>query len=596
MFFYRLRHFLGLQKQAQGDLKSTLKIFQDISRETINAPGLKGWGPSANRATIQILLATGDVAQAEGYMRRSLALITEARTSGHPNWRKSYQLKGKLWESDFQASRGAQFEARGQYREAEAAYKRAEDYRRASVPDLKNIEYPPPESQLRQAADLMRSNVARMKAKQGRLAEAEVDARGVLLSRLKEQGKYNPLTTKFVTGLASVLVEQGRYADAEKLVRTALEIQRTVGIPDDTHFSAQIMSQLGAILTFQRKPQEAAKVYAELDKAIVGWEPARRQVLELNGSRIAALFASGQTEADWLRRGTAQARDQPRRRETFRYRSSQGTLAWLCAGAGRATRYGSSGSDPVLMAASRENADDDDDTVTAARSQRLQTIVEAYIALLAKSNDNATGAVSLETFTLADSIRGQNVQKALSASSARSVAKDPVLADLVRQEQDFGKQINAQLGALNNALSSNARDDKVVKATGQSIEKLRADRSRIRQEINKRFPSYAELIDPKPPTVDQIKAVLTDGEAMLSFYFGRLGSFVWAVPKDGPITFASTKATSGDIESKVRKLREALAPQAAMISDIRRSTSISATNSIRCCSNRSSRAGNRRRA
>jgi tetratricopeptide (TPR) repeat protein len=118
-----------------------------------------------------------------------------------------------------------------------------------------------------------------------------------LLSRLKDQGKYNPQTTRFVTGLASVLVEQGRYADAEKLVRTALEIQRTVGVPDNTHFSAQIMSQLGAILTFQRKPQEAAKVYAELDKAIVGWEPARKQILELNGSRITALFASGQIEA-----------------------------------------------------------------------------------------------------------------------------------------------------------------------------------------------------------------------------------------------------------------------------------------------------------
>ena len=105
------------------------------------------------------------------------------------------------------------------------------------------------------------------------------------------------------------------------------------------------------------------------------------------------------------------------------------------------------------MAASRENADDDDDTVSAARSQRLQNIVEAYIALLAKTGDNATGQVSLETFALADAIRGQSVQKALSASSARSVAKDPALAELVRKEQDLGKQINAQLGALNNALS-----------------------------------------------------------------------------------------------------------------------------------------------
>ena len=35
-----------------------------------------------------------------------------------------------------------------------------------------------------------------MKAKQGRLAEAEVDARSALQSRLKDQGKYNPQTTR----------------------------------------------------------------------------------------------------------------------------------------------------------------------------------------------------------------------------------------------------------------------------------------------------------------------------------------------------------------------------------------------------------------
>src|SRR5882724_5223579 len=268
----------------------------------------------------------------------------------------------------------------------------------------------------------------------------------------------------------------------------------------------------------RRKP---LVIYAELDKAIATWEPARRQVLELNGSRINALFASGQTEA-----GLAAAQELLKREisrvgeKHFDTAAARGTLAvgYVYAGREADAIREFKAAIPVLMAASRENADDDDDTVTAARSQRLQTIVEAYIALLAKSNDNATGAVSLETFTLADSIRGQNVQKALSASSARSVAKDPALADLVRQEQDFGKQINAQLGALNNALSSNARDDKVVKATGQSIEKLRADRNRIRQEINKRFPSYAELIDPKPPTVDQIKAVLTvRGDAVVLF-------------------------------------------------------------------------------
>ena len=81
----------------------------------------------------------------------------------------------------------------------------------------------------------------------------------------------------------------------------------------------------------------------------------------------------------------------------------------------------------------------------------------------------------LETFALADDIRSRSVQKALSASSARSVAHDPSLAELVRKEQDLGRQINAQLGALNNALSSNERDEIVVNANKALIDKLRVE-------------------------------------------------------------------------------------------------------------------------
>jgi len=40
------------------------------------------------------------------------------------------------------------------------------------------------------------------------------------------------------------------------------------------------------------------------------------------------------------------------------------------------------------------------------------------------------------------------------------------------------------------------------------------------------------------------------------------------VPKSGKVAFAAIRATAGDIESRIRKLREALEPQAAMISDI----------------------------
>ena len=82
---------------------------------------------------------------------------------------------------------------------------------------------------------------------------------------------------------------------------------------------------------------------------------------------------------------------------------------------------------------------------------------------------------------------------------------------------------------------------------------------------------------------------------MLSFYFGRSGSFAWAVPKEGPVAFAAINATAGEIESKVRKLREALEPNVAMISDIPMFDVVLGTSSIRCCSSRSRLDGSGRR-
>ena len=569
-FGQRIRQFITIQKLSLGDVKGALQVSQFMVTDA-NRPGQKGYMFNAQRIAAMVLVQMGDIPQAEGYMRRSLALIQEARTSGLPGWREGYAKAGRAWEGEIEAIRAVIFEARGQFREAEAAYAKSRDWKLASIPDMK-FPHAPSEIQLRQFADNDFLNVGRMKTKQGRLAEAEVDVRSVLQSQLKGQGKYNPRTVPFIRSLANILVEEGRYEEAERLTRVALDINRTLNIGDDTQYSASTLSQLGAILTFERKLPEAAAVYAELDKAIAKWEPQRRLVLELNGSRISAMFAAGQTQAGLEAAQSLLKREIARVGEKhFDAASARGILAVGLMRAGKdsdAVREFALAL-PVLLAAARDNTDDDDATVVAARSQQLQQVVEAYIKLLANTQaGNGGGAV--DTFSLADSIRSHSVQQALNASGARASIKDPALAELVRKEQDLGKQVGAQLGLLNNilALPSTERDPQGVKAVNASIEKLRGERDQARAEINKRFPSYADLVDPKPPSVAQVQATLAEGEAMLSFYFGRDASFVWAVPKDGAVAFAEIKATGGEIQSKVRQLREALEPQAAMISDI----------------------------
>ena len=567
----RIFQFVGLQYVALGDPKQAVTTWDAIVR-TGDAPGNRGALISAASGIANAMVSMGDVSQADAYARRVVSRVQEARGSPHPNWRTAYRVYGNSWEAIGDSARAMVLEARGQYADAEKAYKRAEAFRRATLKGLDDWDFPPPPEQVMLSADNDLMSAGRVKAKQGRLSEAESDTRKALLGVLKSQGKYSPQTPKFISGLASILVEQGRYEEAEKLVRSALEVLRTLGVADDSPQIAATLSQFGGVLTLQRKNKEAVQVYAELEKAVAKWDPIRRDAYLLSNGRITALYTSGQLDA-----GIAAAQELVKRQAArtgenhFDTAAARGTLAVGYARAGRdadAIREFKA-TIPIMMVAARENADDDDTTVVAARSQRLQVIVESYIGVLARAQ-NKTSDMAVETFSLADSIRGHSVQQALAASSARMVAKDPALAELVRQEQDLSKQINAQLGTLNNVLSlpSSERDEKGVAAINGAITKLRADRDKARQTINKQFPSYADLVDPRPPSVDQIKATLRPGEALLSFYFGQNSSFVWAVPKDGQVAFAEVKATSVELEAKVRKLREALEPQAAMISDI----------------------------
>lgn len=567
----RLLQFATIQYSAAGDPKKALEVLQRQLREVVGQVDGKGYQFNVYRTLATIFIQMGDVAQAEAYLRRGQPAIQEARTSGHPKWRAAYNTFGQSWEAEIELGRAMVFEARGQFREAETSYRIAEQRRRASIKGVMSSENPPAEDVLLQVVDTTILSEARMKAKQGRFAEAEADARRALLARLKAQGKYNPTSPRFIMGLADILVEQGRYAEAEQLARVCVEINRTVGVADESPSTVQLLSHLGGILDLQRKSAEASSVFAQIDKATVGWEPARRQLFALNDARITSLYASGQIDAGVAAAELMVKRQVARVGENHsETASARGTLAIGLMRAGRdaeAIREFKAAI-PILMSSSRENADDENTTLVAARTQRVQSIVEAYMMLLAREK-NSDGDVGVETFSLADSIRGRSVQQALAASSTRALT-NPELAALVRKEQDLVKQVNAQLGTLNNvlSLSSAERDEKGVQAINASINVLRAERDKARQEISQRFPAYADLMSPKPPTVDQIKATLVDGEAMLSFYFGQRDSFVWAVPKNGPVLFSTINATSGEIESKVRRLREALEPQAAMISDI----------------------------
>jgi hypothetical protein len=93
-FGHRIKQFIALQKQALGDIKAALTISQSMITDS-NRAARMGYIFNADRVVATILVQMGDIPQAEGYMRRSIALIREARTSGLPGWRAGYNKVGR---------------------------------------------------------------------------------------------------------------------------------------------------------------------------------------------------------------------------------------------------------------------------------------------------------------------------------------------------------------------------------------------------------------------------------------------------------------------------------------------------------------------
>jgi CHAT domain-containing protein len=197
----------------------------------------------------------------------------------------------------------------------------------------------------------------------------------------------------------------------------------------------------------------------------------------------------------------------------------------------------------------------------------MQCIIEAYLGVLAADKSAASAA---EAFRVADAVRGRAVQRALASAAARAEVKDPALAQIIRHEQDDQREVQAlgTLAASQMALPSGQRDDKALAAMRDRIDQLRAASKDIRAQIAQKFPGYLKLIDPDPATVEQVQAALKPGEALFAVYAGDSKTYVWAVPKDGAISFAVANLSRDDLDKTVKELRKALDPDADTIAQI----------------------------
>lgn len=563
---------LASAETSGGNLLSAVRYSEEAIRTTpANATGqLTG----ANQLAAYQYTLIGDFDAARAKLRDLEGVLIVLKRG------KNWNNFGLSWQANYERGRAELFRVEGRFLEAEAAYRQALKANAAYAqinPQLaaRGLEGPSQDGVLRFGEVLERSLASTLLA-QGKTAEAEVVARQAIRHSLERGGRGSVDVGQGIRLLASILAEEGRLDEAAQLARAALETFQSAGAAPESRLLADGRRALAAALVAQGHYGEALQVFEALRQGL--------------GSAPELLAKTGSGDLDWvlarLRTGDAHGAESmaaamlewSRQRygdNGMRTAEVRGFHAMTLAATGKEMAAFQAYQQAIPLLLEQARNDSEAESGTRKRQQRLILILEGYLQLLGRLEMERHPLpkgfdVVAESFRLADIARSSGVQRALTASAARARIEDPALADLARQEQDAQRRVNS-LNALLTQLLSAAPDQQlpqVQQKIRNDVDTLRRQREGYKQEIARRFPEYARLVDPQPVTLAEARRSLHPGEVLVAWYFGEEGGQVWAVPAQGPARFAAVPLSRQAMAAEVAKLRRSLDPGVSTIDEI----------------------------
>jgi CHAT domain-containing protein len=453
--------------------------------------------------------------------------------------------------------------ARGRYRDAEPLQRKAVQQAEAM---LSPAEPTPLDLQLRDEEIRVYAIVLRQL---GRTAESEAEARRSLSNVLRRIGKDSTEAAYAVSVLARTVLVQGRIADAERLNRAAVDILERIGHGPGSLDLALARSDLAEVLVQADKPADAAAMFASA-VTVVADQPELARRIENNIDYARALIETGRPDAALaIAQRSIERRTQLYGAGSYSVAEARAVSAIALfklndrPGAIAAFRAAM----PVLLGQptySSESAD-------SPRRKTLQWLFGRFLDLLSNGGRGIPDAADLDAaFQIADASHGQVVQEALSAAASRAPSLDPGLVQVIRTEQDARLQSTALEATLSNLLALPAeqrRADDVARLR-QRLNELRTELGARRREIEQRYPAYARLTHPRPPTLEAARAVLKPGEALIVTAVTDVRTYVWAVPQSGAPAFAAVTLSANDITQRVARLRTAFEARSGRVAEL----------------------------
>ncbi|MBR1208884.1 MULTISPECIES: CHAT domain-containing tetratricopeptide repeat protein [unclassified Bradyrhizobium] len=336
-------------------------------------------------------------------------------------------------------------------------------------------------------------NLARLYTNHEKYAAAEpLHKRAVTLLE-KALGPLHPDLARALVNLTSLYTKLHRYSEAEPLARRAVSIgERSLGPshPD----VAGWLANLGGILSAEGR-------YSEGNALLLRSMSIDRQVSD----------AVGVETLDQLARNAAAERE------------TRSALSW------------SRKAVDVLVRAELSSAHSLGGRSARDRAPIWQSVFTRHVFNLeqaARQRIEPTEKLGREALESAQWAVQSAAAAALQQMGVRFVANGGTLGELVRRSQDLAATLRDRDKALIRALSGSPAQGELAESVRGQIAETQANLSDIAARVEQEFPQYAMLTSPKPLQPGEIRALLTDNEALVLFLSGETESYVFALTKD----------------------------------------------------------------
>ena len=533
----RALHKLAGAENAMGNVLDALQYAREAE-----LAAHRGAKPAVLHRQVSIYVRLDDLREAEA------RLAELARTVSNLRRTKWWAEEGDRWTAYLERARGRVLVARGKYGEAEQAattalaaaerfhQRRMEGGRRGDPEDLVTST---------RAIESSSKELDKIQQVLGKLAEAELTARRTLQLTRARVGEDGAPMAAARSHLATVLVERGRYAEAEREAGEALRIaQRQRFAPGSRHVK-NAHEALGAALVMQQRWEEAVQVYG-------------RQAPQRSAFWAMALIRTGRFEPAIavLERNIARLTELEGK-EGFDIAMTRGMLGVALERAGRreAALAEFRAAVPVLI--ERAYADQKQSVEGPARIARLAFVLEGYLRALERD-----ASASAEMFRVADFARGGAVQRALALGAARATVRDPNLAALIEEKEALELRIVTLSGTLADLLNAPA-DKRLDGVIGKMREDLAGERSRaarLAARIEREHREFGALTQPRPVSMEDARAALRPGSALVSVYVAEDRAYVWALASSGARAMAVRPVSAAQLAGWVGTLRKSLDP------------------------------------